>query len=48
MCDLVVYPPNLPTQPEAELMAQQQIQLLKGHPESWKDACGANTKSLAR
>lgn len=46
MCDLVVYPPNLPTQPEAELMAQQQIQLLKGHPESWKDACGSNVKSL--
>jgi len=42
MCDLVAYPPNLPTQPMGELMAQQQIMLLKGHPESWKDACGAN------
>lgn len=48
MCDLVTYPPNLPTQPEAELMAQQQIELLKGHPESWKAACGANAKSLER
>ncbi|HET9229413.1 MAG TPA: sulfatase-like hydrolase/transferase [Thermoanaerobaculia bacterium] len=42
MCDLVSYPPNLPTQPMHELMAQQQIMLLKGHPESWKDACGGN------
>lgn len=44
MCDLVTYPPNLPTQPMGELMAQQQIMLLKGHPESWKDACGANVE----
>ena len=44
LCDLVAYPPNLPTQPMGELMAQQQIQLLKGHPESWKDACGANVE----
>ena len=44
MCDLVSYPPNLPTQPMHELMAQQQIMLLKGHPESWKDACGGNVE----
>jgi arylsulfatase A-like enzyme len=44
MCDLVAYPPNLPTQPMDELMAQQQIMLLKGHPESWKAACSANVE----
>lgn len=48
MCDLVAYPPNLPTQPETELMAQQQIQMLKGHPEVWKESCAANIKNLQR
>lgn len=44
MCDLVAYPPNLPTQPMDQLKAQQEIHLLKSHPEYWKDACGGNVQ----
>ncbi len=42
MCDLVAYPPYLPTQPMKELMAMSEIRMLKDHPESYKDACSGN------
>ena len=42
MCDLVAYPPYLPTQPMKELMAMSEIRMLKDHPESYNDACGDN------
>jgi arylsulfatase len=42
MCDLVSYPPYLPTQPMKELMDMSQIAMLKANPQAWKDACGAN------
>jgi arylsulfatase len=42
MCDLVSYPPYLPTEPMQGLMASSEIELLKTHPEKWKDACSGN------
>ncbi len=44
MCDLVAYPPNLPTSPMDQLKAQSEIHLLKEHPEKWKQACGGNVQ----
>lgn len=40
LCVLTDYPPHLPTQPEQELSFRAEIEMLRTHPQKYKETCG--------